>query len=128
MAGGRPTKWSEELEQDAWAYLDDGFRDFGHPVPTVVGLCDAIKRGRSTLYDWAEDDSKGFKEILDALKEKTELYTLNRSLNNEINPQIARMLLGKFGYSEKVEQQTTATVKITGDLSDEELAAIANGN
>lgn len=98
---GRPTTWSEELEEQAWAYINGGWEKEEHAVPSVVGLCKVLKRGKSTLYDWAEDKEKGFSDILAAIKEEQELVTFNKSLKNEYNATIAKLLLGKHGYHDK---------------------------
>ena len=97
---GRPTEWSEDLEQEAWDYIKT-FADHGHAVPSVVGLCSVLNRGKSTIYDWAGQDDKQFSDILAAIKQEQELVTFNKSLTGEYNATIAKLLLGKHGYHDK---------------------------
>jgi len=99
---GRPTDYTQWAVDAAWAYVD-GFADHGHAVPSVVGLCKVINRGKSTVYDWAKDDEKEFSDILSAIKENQELVTFNKALLGEYNASIAKLLLGKHGYHDKQE-------------------------
>lgn len=116
---GRPTKYSDELEQEAWDYIDN-YKKHDHAIPSVVGLCQVLKLTRTTLYDWAKDKNKEFSYILESLNQKQELVTFNKSLTNEYNASIAKLLLGKHGYHDKQETKSTIDVQLT-DLSDEEL-------
>lgn len=100
---GRPTDYNQEIVDKAWAYVD-GFADHGHAVPSVVGLCKVLNRSRSTVYNWAEDKDTEFMDILAAIKENQELVTFNKSLTGEYNSAIAKLLLGKHGYSDKSDQ------------------------
>ena len=100
---GRPTDYNQEIVDKAWAYVD-GFADHGHAVPSVVGLCKVLNRSRSTVYNWAEDKDTEFMDILAAIKENQELVTFNKSLTGEYNSSIAKLLLGKHGYSDKSDQ------------------------
>jgi|TARA_R110000751_G_scaffold79333_1_gene159951 hypothetical protein len=97
---GRPTDWSEAVEDDAWAYVDN-YEDHGHAFPSIVGLCKVLNRGKSTIYKWAGDDDKQFRDILDAIKENQELVTFNKAMTNDFNATIAKLLLGKHGYHDK---------------------------
>ena len=123
MAIGRPTNLTKEVIRQAWDYVD-GFEAHGHAVPSVVGLCKVINRSRQTLYNWANTDSD-FLDILEAINERQELVTLNKSLTGEYNATIAKLLLGKHGYTDK--QILKADVRDVSSLSDAELEAIARG-
>jgi hypothetical protein len=98
----RPTDWSEEVEAQAWDYVDN-FAEHGHAIPSVVGLCKVLNRGKSTIYDWAKDDAKGFSDILNAINENQELVTFNKALTGDYNATIAKLLLGKHGYHDKAD-------------------------
>ena len=52
MDRGRPTKYTEEIQEkaDRYVYEHDKFDD---PVPSMEGLAFALGIHRSTLYDWA---------------------------------------------------------------------------
>lgn len=100
----RPTLWSEELETEAWQYITD-YEGHGHAFPSVVGLCAVIERSKSSVYEWAQDESKGFSDILEAIKEAQELVAWNKGLNGDYNASLVKLLLGKHGYSDKVESE-----------------------
>jgi len=98
---GRPTLWTPEIEAEAWQYLEDYKDVHDHAIPSVVGLCRVLGIGRSTLYDWAAEEDKDIKDILEAVKEAQEFVTLNEALQNNYNSAIAKLVLGKHGYSDK---------------------------
>ena len=123
MAGGRPKTLTSEVKKKARDYIND-FESYGHAVPSVVGLCRVINRSRQTLYNWSNDDSE-FLDILREINENQELVTLNKSLTGEYNASIAKLLLGKHGYSDK--QTLRADVRDVSAMSDAELEAIARG-
>ena len=123
MAGGRPKTLTSEVKKKARDYIND-FESYGHAVPSVVGLCRVINRSRQTLYNWSNDDSE-FLDILREINENQELVTLNKSLTGEYNASIAKLLLGKHGYSDK--QTLRADVRDVSAMSDTELEAIARG-
>jgi len=121
MPGGRPTEYNQELVDAAWAYIDN-YAEHGHAVPSLVGLCKVLNRGKSTLYDWAKDDDKEISDILAAINENQELVAFNKSLTNEYNPTIAKLLLGKHGYSDKQETEHKGVIGLS-DLTDAQLDA-----
>jgi len=123
--GGRPSTYNQELVDQAWLYVDN-YADHGHAVPSVVGLCKVINRSKSAIYKWAEDGKPEIVDILEAIKENQELVTFNKALTNEYNATIAKLLLGKHGYSDKVEQKTDMTIDVK-QLTDEELQAVIDG-
>lgn len=102
MPAGRPTRYTKALVAKAWDYVDN-FEKHGHAIPSVVGLCKVLNRGKSTVYDWAKDPNKEFSDILEAINENQELVTFNKSLKGEYNASIAKLLLGKHGYHDKTD-------------------------
>lgn len=122
----RDTTCTPEIERIAWEYIDN-YAEYGHAVPSVVGLCKVIKRAKSTIYDWAKNPKTEFDDIISAINEAQELVTLNKSLTGEYNATIAKLLLGKHGYHDKQDNtlsapgggpmQIEATVKLTAEES-----------
>ena len=100
--GGRPVEFTDEMQETAWAYIDN-FKDYDHAFPSVVGLCSVINRSRRTIYEWADRDDNQFSHILEAIKEKQELVILNKSIENEFNANISKLVLGKHGYHDRQE-------------------------
>lgn len=128
MPGGRPTEYNQDVIDSAWEYVNGGWKDGGSPIPSLVGMCRVLNRGKSTIYDWVKDPDKEFSDIVSALNERQEEILVSNGLLNEFQASVTKLLLTKHGYSDRVEQNTTAVVKVTGEMSDEELERIANGN
>lgn len=103
MAGGRPTEWTPEVEAVALDYIKNYHQYEGHAFPSVVGLCQVINRSRSTVYKWAADEIGQFSDILAAINEAQELVILNRSITNDFNATISKLVLGKHGYHDKAD-------------------------
>jgi len=60
---GRHTTWTEEIEALAEDYIEH-YVNYGHPLPSVVGMANALKVNKSTLYKWAEDGHGNFSNTL----------------------------------------------------------------
>ncbi len=118
MAGGRPVQFTDEITQQAWAYVNGGWIEEKHQIPSVVGLCDVINRAKSTIYQWADRDDTEFSDILVNIKEKQKLALYNGGLGNSMNSAITKLVLGKHGLHDK--QIVDNTINLT-DLSEEEL-------
>lgn len=109
MAGGRPTKYNQEALELAKDYIVN-FSDYGDPVPTIAGLACELEVCRDTVYDWSKDESKSeFSYIVKRLMTAQERKLTGGSLNNELNPMIAKLMLGKHGYSEKQQIDNTSS-------------------
>lgn len=106
--GGRPTAWSIAVEEKAMEYINGGWETVGHSIPSVVGLCSYIDRSRSVVYVWAEDENRGFKDILSKLKEVQLLNLMNKGLTSEFNSTITKLILTKHGFSDKVDTDVTS--------------------
>ena len=108
MAGGRPTKYNEEALNTAEDYIVN-FSDYGDAIPSVVGLAVALETHRDTIYAWAKEEGKeSFSDIVKRLSTNQERKLLNGGLDNSFNPTIAKLLLGKHGYSDKQETDITS--------------------
>ncbi|WP_276755626.1 terminase small subunit [Pseudoalteromonas marina] len=108
MAGGRPTKYNEEALNTAEDYIVN-FSDYGDAIPSVVGLAVALETHRDTIYAWAKEEGKeAFSDIVKRLSTNQERRLLNGGLDNSFNPTIAKLLLGKHGYSDKQETDITS--------------------
>ena len=122
MPAGRPTHYNEEIVQKAKDYIDGGWEEEDHAIPSVVGLCKVLNRSRSVIYKWAEDEGNEFKDILDHINQDQHFETINKSLKSEINPMIAKLVLGKHGYHDKQDTNIKADLNLA-DLSEDELDA-----
>lgn len=120
---GRPTEYTEEIIEQSWEYVNGGWKERSNTVPSVVGLCKYIGRGKSTVYDWAKDKEKVFSDILEAIMETQEEILTEKGLLKEFDSPLTKMFLTKHGYSDKqeIEQKTQHSF---GKVSDEELERI----
>ncbi len=122
MAGGRPTKYTPEIIEQAWAYIEDYAP---HAMPSAIGMSMILNVAESTLYDWASQEGNEFSEILAHCKSRQHFTLLEKGLKNEFNSNIVKLALGKHGYSEKTETAHSGVLGVrdlTG-MTDEELQA-----
>ena len=48
---GRPTDYNDETLIKAQSYVDGGYLEMGHVVPSIVGLTKALNRSRSLINE-----------------------------------------------------------------------------
>jgi hypothetical protein len=118
------TKLTPELIEKATDYLDN----CPDTIPTIVGLCLIIDIARKTLYSWINHpdnstESMAICRIHELLLCEQQHLLLNKGLLGEFNSNIAKLMLGKHGYSEKQEVVAQTTQCTVADLTDEGLAA-----
>lgn len=104
----RPTKWSKELEEQAYDYIRD-YGNHGHMIPSIEGLAIVLDLHRDTLYDWAKDKNKGFSDILGKLLQMQQQKLIDGGLSNKFNSAITKLVLGKHGFHDKMEQDITSS-------------------
>jgi hypothetical protein len=104
MAGGRPTKYTPELLAKARDYLPR-WREFGNAIPTHIAFGMYLGISTETVYAWAADENKSeFSEIVKAINAAQQQELLDRGLEGTFNPTIAKLVLGRHGFSDKVDQ------------------------
>lgn len=110
---GRPTNCDQETIDKALDYISDdkdrNYLSHDHAMPSIVGLCRILNRSRSTLYRWSEDENNAFWDILASSNEFQEFVVLNGTLKGDLNAQIGKLVLGKHGYSERVDSTHNVT-------------------
>lgn len=116
MAGkfGRPTSYSEEVLASAFHYVEHFDELEGEIVPTVVGMCRYINRGKTTVYNWIGDKDPAkddFRDIVSALEESQHIHLVNNGLGGKYNPMITKLMMGKHGYSDKQEIESNVKVE-----------------
>ena len=104
----RPTKWSEEIEEKATRYIID-YQIYGDMIPSIEGMAEHLELHRDTLYAWAKDKDKGFSDILGRCMQVQAKTLVNNGLNNTFNSAITKLVLGKHGYHDKMEQDITSS-------------------
>lgn len=113
---GRPTDYSPEMLARAEAYLQEcqdeeverEGRNADHVVykikaklPTKGGLARFLGVHRDTLYEWAKLHPE-FSDVMESLAAEQEDRLINSGLSGDYNPTIAKVLLTKHGYSDKL--------------------------
>ena len=100
MAGGRPSKYNEELQEKAEQYLKDYTKD--SVVPSAIGLSLYLDISDSTLYDW-KAKHEAFSRTLEKIKKIQAQELVTKGLTSEFNPTIVKLMLHNHGYSDKME-------------------------
>lgn len=97
-------------------------------LPTKGGLAKYLGVSRDSLYEWAKNDDK-FSDIMEQLGSEQEDRLINFGLSGDYNPTIAKVLLTKHGYHDKVESEITnpdGSLNPYNALTAEELRKLAN--
>ena len=106
---GRPRTYKPDMVEKARRYIAY-HEEFDDPVPTVAGLACVLGVVRDTCYQWAKDEDKPeFSDILSELAQKQERCLVRGGLMSDFNAPIAKMMLTKHGYSDKVESDHTSS-------------------
>ena len=106
MAGGRPSKYTPELLEQAREYIEN-YQNYGDMIPSIAGMSCELNIAESTLYAWALDESKEFSEILAQCKTKQLRTLVNGGLSGDLNSNIVKLTLGKHGYHDKQDQEVS---------------------
>ena len=114
---GRPTKLTRELVVKAEDYADDGWRQGGDAVPSIVALSAFIAVSKRTIHNWKREAERvtssellaDFLHTLEGIHCKQHTIVLNSALKGEFNASIAKLLLHNHGYSGKLKTDSTQT-------------------
>ena len=105
MPAGRPTDYTPDLVEKAWAYANGGWAEVGDPVPSIAGLACEIGISRETCHAWAKDETKEFSDILKAIAKSQERQLVRGGLSNAFNSSITTMMMTTHGYSDAVKNE-----------------------
>lgn len=95
---GRPTKYNDELQEQADDYLFNwSDRD---AVPSRVGLCCYLGISKQTSFEW-EKLYPQFLATLAAVETLQEHTAVNKGITGEFNSTIVKLVLANHGYSDK---------------------------
>ena len=119
MRTGRPTKYTEDTIPLTLEYIEN-YAEHGDAMPSIAGLACVLNVARDTIHDWRnQEDKADFSDILAKLLATQERVLFNRSLLGDYNASIAKLALGKHGYSDKVETDNTTTIDLSGYTLDQ---------
>ena len=118
MKVGRPTKYTPELIEKAHSYIAN-WRTLGDMIPSNEALARYLEINRDTLYDWAKQEEKQeFSDILDEINSLQRSELINNGLSGDFNAAITKLVLGKHGFSDKVDSDiTTKGDKIENNIT-----------
>ena len=94
----RPTKYTPELLVKANEYLST----YTRLIPSHQDMCLYLDISDATLYRWAEEKAE-FKDILAKVKQTQFVVSMDGGLGGEMNANLVKLLMGKHGYSDKVD-------------------------
>ena len=103
----RPTKYNQEIVDQSYQYIND-YELHGDEIPSIEGLAEVLGLHRDTLYDWARQESKEFSDILGKLLQKQRKVLINKGLSNKFNSAITKLVLGKHGFHDKMDQDISS--------------------
>lgn len=118
--GPAPRLLLPESDEKDYGYEDGGkpsrrsvYRSLGSPhyrqhveLPSVAGLAVFLGVARSTVYAWKDDETelgKQFSDILERILAEQEKRLVNNGLSGVYNANIAKLALGKHGYTDKTD-------------------------
>ena len=99
---GRPTKYTPELLAKANKYLSV----YTRLIPSHQDLALYLGIADATLYRWA-DEKPEFKEILSRVKQTQFAVAMDGGLSNDMNASIVKLLMGKHGLSDKMDNTSS---------------------
>ena len=119
---GRPSKYTPELLERAQDYIAGVWKEEGDVVPNIEGLSLYLDITRETINAWSKHEDKVvFSDIVKALKTDQARNLINKGLSGDYNAAMAKLMLGKHGYSDKVDN--THTFKLPKDMTEDEIRA-----
>lgn len=126
---GRPTEYNESVLEKAREYFISGWQEDGDVIPSIEGLALYLGLTRPTIYDWKKhEDKQDFSYIVEQILILQSKKLFTGGLTGDFNSSIAKLMLTKHGYSDKIETDITSKgekIFDTHTLTDEELAHIA---
>ena len=120
---GRPTKYSSAILVKSQKYLDscvDEYKEFHKTrsdtsnsferlvsvkLPSAIGLALYLGITRSTLFKW-QNEKPEFSDMLDMINMEQEQRLKEGGMNGDYNPTIAKLVLAKHGYTDRVDHTT----------------------
>lgn len=100
---GRPTKYGEHIIERGYEYIETGYEQTGNVIPTLQGLGMWLNISSNTVHLWSKEH-ENFSRMLDELRRKQHDLLISNGLTGGFNPTIAKLVLAKHGYTDRVEQ------------------------
>jgi hypothetical protein len=107
---GRPSKYNDELLKQAENYMRGGWKEINDTIPSLAGLACYLGVSRETVNAWS-NEKPDFSDITTGILALQERELVNRGLLKEFDSGISKLILGKHGYSDKVQTDLTSSDK-----------------
>lgn len=126
-----PSK-QDELFPKAQEYLHGGWRDH-NTVPSIAGLACFLGYHRESILRWSKNHPDTWGDLYAKINTLQECMLIDGGLDKSFQPNFAKLLMAKHGYSEKVEVDATSSdgsmtpksaVSVTPELAAEILKKI----
>jgi len=126
--GGCPLKCTPEVVAKVREYVEGGWRA-EDVIPQKYGLSEYVGISHQTLENWYKNKiDEEFFELYERIMPKQARELINGGLKGEFNSAIAKMLLAKHGYSDKVETEISGGLSVaTRPLSPQEAESVLKG-
>ncbi len=73
-------------------------------IPTIEGLALRLKIRRETVWAWSKEEDKAeFSNIVEQIMARQGNILANKGLGGIFNPTIAKLMLSKHGYTDKID-------------------------
>lgn len=105
IGSGRPTKFTPSILTKCQEYLAGGYKELGI-VPSLPSLSLYLNLSHDTRNTWLRLHPE-FRAIVEDVKDLQHAILLHGGLTGALNPTITKLILGKHGYSERVENNVT---------------------
>lgn len=127
--GGRPTEYTSDMTKKGYEYLSNIGTEKGNKneLPTKAKLAKHLGIWRQRIDTWCSLHYE-FADMVEELMQQQEDYLIQRGLTRKYSSSITRLILGKHGYKEQVEEtiRVPSNEEDLDSLSDEQLDAIIN--
>lgn len=138
---GRPVEFNEEILKKTAQYIGDcvdsaytQIKTEGKDsttfenklkvkMPTKEGLAMYLCVSRETVYNWI-DKYPEFAKLVEQIEAIQADRLINSGLSGDYNPTIAKVLLSKHGYVEKVESQNAHKIETLTEAEKKKLSRL----
>lgn len=108
MAGGRPSKYNEEILDKAKDYIQNYYK-YGDQIPMIEGLACELGVHRDTINEWTRVHAK-FSDVVQELMTLQGRRLMNGSLSGEFKERTATLALSSHhGLVTKTETDITSS-------------------
>lgn len=115
---GRPSKYTTKTNGQIKDYIrgflpgEDGAEPSSKGLPSIAGLALHLKVARQTIYNWGAEEGEGDEEftfLVETVEAMQEQALIEGGLSGRFAVPIAKMMLSKHGWADKIENTLGVT-------------------